>query len=132
MEAAMLAAADPIAFIPTRDADRARSFYETTLGLHFVSDDGFALNFQIGKRAGSIRLRIVRVGDFSAQIFTIFGWDVPDVEVAVADLTVRGVTFVRIQGMNQSPSGVWTVPGGTAKVAWFKDPDGNTLSVSQH
>jgi catechol 2,3-dioxygenase-like lactoylglutathione lyase family enzyme len=132
METAMLETADPIAFIPIRDADRARSFYETTLGLHFLSDDGFALNFQIGNQTGSIRLRVVRVGDFSAQIFTIFGWDVPDVEAAVAELTSRGVSFVHIQGMNQSPSGVWTVPGGTAKVAWFKDPDGNTLSVSQH
>jgi len=128
----MLATANPIAFIPTRDADRARPFYETTLRLPFLSDDGFALNFEVGSPATPIHLRVVRVGDFSAQIFTIFGWDVPDVEVAVADLTVRGVTFVRIQGMNQSPSGVWTVPGGTAKVAWFKDPDGNTLSVSQH
>ena len=123
----MLSTANPIAFIPTRDADRARPFYETTLRLPFLSDDGFALNFE----TGGILLRIVRVGEFSPQIFTIFGWDVPDVEAAVVELSGRGVEFLHIHGMQQSPSGVWTSPSG-AKVAWLKDPDGNTLSVSQH
>ena len=123
----MLDTSKPIAFIPTADADRARPFFENTLNLRFLSDDGFALNFT----TAGILLRIVRVGDFSPQIFTIFGWDVPDVEGAVAELSGRGVQFLRIQGMHQSPSGIWTAPSG-AKVAWFKDPDGNTLSVSQH
>ena len=123
----MLATANPIAFIPTADADRARPFYETTLRLPFLSDDGFALNFE----TGGILLRVVRVGEFSPHIFTIFGWDVPDVEAAVAELSGRGVQFLHIHGMQQSPSGVWTSPSG-AKVAWFKDPDGNTLSLSQH
>jgi predicted enzyme related to lactoylglutathione lyase len=123
----MLATANPIAFIPTNDAGRARAFYETTLRLPFLSDDGFALNFE----TGGILLRIVRVGDFSPHIFTIFGWDVPDVETAVTELSGRGVEFLHIHGMQQTRSGVWTAPSG-AKVAWFKDPDGNTLSVSQH
>ena len=123
----MLATANPITFIPTRDADRSRPFYEITLRLPFLSDDGFALNFE----TGGILLRIVRVGDFSPQIFTLFGWDVPDVEAAVAELSSRGVHFLHIHGMQQSSSGVWTAPSG-AKIAWFKDPDGNTLSVSQH
>lgn len=123
----MLATANPIAFIPTADADRARPFYEATLRLPFLSDDGFALNFE----TGGILLRVVRVGEFSPHIFTIFGWDVPDVEAAVAELSGRGVQFLHIHGMQQSPSGVWTSPSG-AKVAWFKDPDGNTLSLSQH
>ena len=123
----MLATANPIAFIPTRDADRARPFFETSLGLPFLSDDGFALNFE----TGGILLRVVRVGEFSPQIFTIFGFDVPDVEAAVAELSGRGVQFLQIHGMQQSTTGIWTSPSG-AKVAWFKDPDGNTLSVSQH
>lgn len=123
----MLETAKPIAFIPTSDADRARPFFENTLGLRFLSDDGFALNFY----AAGILLRVVRVGDFSPHIFTIFGFDVPDVDAAVAYLGARGVHFLRIHGMDQSPEGIWTAPGG-AKVAWFKDPDGNTLSVSQH
>ena len=124
----MLDTSKPIAFIPTRDADRARSFFENTLNLRFLSDDGFAINFV----TAGILLRVVRVGEFSPQIFTIFGWDVPDVEAAVAELSSRGVQFLRIHGMEQSPSGVWTSPGAAAKVAWFKDPDGNTLSLSQH
>jgi len=124
----MLATANPIAFIPTRDAERARPFYETTLRLPFLSDDGFALNFETGR----ILLRVVRVGDFSPHPFTIFGFDVPDVEAAVADLASRGVQFLHIHGMDQTPSGIWTAPGSAAKVAWFKDPDGNTLSISQH
>ena len=123
----MLATANPIAFIPTRDADRARPFFETTLRLPFLSDDGFALNFE----TGGILLRVVRVGEFSPQIFTIFGFDVPDVKATVAELSGRGLQFLQIHGMQQSASGIWTAPGG-AKVAWFKDPDGNTLSVSQH
>jgi len=123
----MLDTSKPIAFIPTGDADRARPFFENTLNLRFLSDDGFALNFL----TAGILLRVVRVGEFSPQIFTIFGWDVPDVEAAVAELSGRGVQFLQIHGMKQSPTGVWTAPGG-AKVAWFKDPDGNTLSVSQH
>lgn len=123
----MLDTSKPIAFIPTRDADRARPFFENTLNLRFLSDDGFALNFV----TAGILLRVVRVGEFSPHIFTIFGWDVPDVEAAVAELSGRGVQFLQIHGMNQSPSGIWTSPNG-AKVAWFKDPDGNTLSVSQH
>ena len=123
----MLSTANPIVFIPTRDADRARPFFETTLRLPFLSDDGFALNFE----TGGILLRVVRVGEFSPQIFTIFGFDVPDVEATVADLSSRGVQFLHIHGMQQSLTGIWTAPSG-AKVAWFKDPDGNTLSVSQH
>ena len=123
----MLDTSKPIAFIPTRDAGRARTFFENTLNLRFLSDDGFALNFV----TSGILLRVVRVGEFSPQIFTIFGWDVPDVEAAVSELSSRGVEFLHIHGMQQSASGVWTAPSG-AKVAWFKDPDGNTLSVSQH
>ena len=123
----MLDTSKPIAFIPTRDADRARPFFENTLNLRFLSDDGFALNFT----TAGILLRVVRVGEFSPHIFTIFGWDVPDVEAAVTELSSRGVQFLHIHGMQQSSAGVWTSPSG-AKVAWFKDPDGNTLSVSQH
>jgi catechol 2,3-dioxygenase-like lactoylglutathione lyase family enzyme len=123
----MLDTAKLMAFIPTRDADRARPFYETALALRFLSDDGFALNFE----TAGLMLRVVRVGDFSPHSFTILGWTVPNIDAAIADLTSRGVQFLRIQGMQQDPTGVWTAPGG-AKVAWFKDPDGNTLSISQH
>jgi catechol 2,3-dioxygenase-like lactoylglutathione lyase family enzyme len=123
----MLASTRLIAFIPTRDAGRARSFYETTLGLPILHDDGFALVAQVS----GITLRIVRVGDFTPFPFTLLGWDVPDISAAVADLAARGIQFLRFPGMEQDASGIWTAPGSAARIAWFKDPDGNILSLSQ-
>jgi catechol 2,3-dioxygenase-like lactoylglutathione lyase family enzyme len=117
-----------IGFIPTRNAARTRVFYESTLGLRFVSDDNFALVFD----SNGTMIRIVRVPDFTPFPFTLLGWDVPDIDAAVADLTAKGVQFVRYTFLEQSPTGVWTAPGNAAKVAWFPDPDGNLLSLSQH
>jgi catechol 2,3-dioxygenase-like lactoylglutathione lyase family enzyme len=123
----MLANNPIVAFIPTRDAARSRSFYEGTLGLRFVSDDAFALVMD----ANGTTLRIVRVADFTPFPFTILGWQVEDIHASVAELTARGLQFTRYEFLNQAPDGVWTAPGG-AKVAWFLDPDHNTLSLSQH
>ncbi len=116
-----------IAFIPTKDAARARSFYEGTLGLRFVSDDSFALVMD----ANGTMLRIARVGDFTPMPFTILGWEVNNIENTVTEMTSKGVQFSRYAFLAQSADGVWSAPGG-AKVAWFLDPDGNTLSLSQH
>lgn len=117
-----------VGFIPTRDAARARTFYETTLGLRFVSDDNFALVFD----SNGTMIRIARVPDFTPFLFTLLGWEVPDIESTVADLAAKGVQFARYGFLDQSPSGIWTAPGNVAKVAWFPDPDGNLLSLSQH
>ncbi|HEY4379532.1 MAG TPA: VOC family protein [Acidobacteriaceae bacterium] len=117
-----------IGFIPTCDADRARAFYESTLGLRFISDDNFALVFD----SNGTMIRIARVPDFTPFQFTLLGWEVPDIDAAVADLTAKGVQFAHYSFLEQSPAGVWTAPGGAAKVAWFPDPDGNLLSLSQH
>jgi catechol 2,3-dioxygenase-like lactoylglutathione lyase family enzyme len=117
-----------IAFIPTRDAARARDFYETTLGLRFVHDDNFAIVMD----ANGTTIRIARVPEYSPFPFTLLGWDVPDIDAAVADLAGKGVQFSRYSFLEQSPNGVWNAPGGAAKVAWFLDPDGNILSLSQH
>ena len=76
-------------------------------------------------------LRIARVKEFTPFPFTVLGWEVEAIEQAVADLGAKGVTFERFPGLRQDPLGIWTAPAG-AKVAWFKDPDGNVLSVSQH
>jgi catechol 2,3-dioxygenase-like lactoylglutathione lyase family enzyme len=124
----MLSNSPLIAFVPTRDAARAHAFYETTLGLRFVSDDGFALVFD---SAGSM-VRIARVGDFTPFPFTLLGWNVPDIDAAVAALAAKCVQFNRYGFLEQSSSGIWTAPGNAARVAWFPDPDGNTLSLSQH
>jgi catechol 2,3-dioxygenase-like lactoylglutathione lyase family enzyme len=127
----------PIAFIPTTNAAAARDFYETALGLNFVSDDDFAMVFRIGptqtpgEANSGIMLRVVRAPAFTPAPFTIFGWEVTDIHATIADLTTRGVEFLRIGYFEQNEAGVWTAPGGT-QVAWFKDPDGNTLSLSTH
>ena len=117
-----------IGFIPTRDAARARAFYESTLGLRFVQDDNFALVME----SNGATIRIARVGDFTPYPFTVLGWAVEDIDAAVATLTAKGVEFNRYSFLEQSPNGVWIAPGNAAKVAWFPDPDGNTLSLSQH
>ena len=117
-----------VAFIPTRDAARARAFYETTLGLRFVHDDTFALIFD----SNGTMIRIARIPEFTPFPFTLLGWEVPDIDAAGADLTAKGVQFNHYGFPDQAPNGVWTAPGGAAKVAWFPDPDGNTLSVSEH
>jgi catechol 2,3-dioxygenase-like lactoylglutathione lyase family enzyme len=119
----------PIAFIPTNNPAASRAFYETTLGLTFVSDDNFALVFRVGP--AQTMLRVVRSGPFTPAPFTIFGWEVTDIHATVADLTTSGVELLRFSFLEQDEAGVWTSPDGS-KVAWFKDPDGNTLSLSTH
>jgi catechol 2,3-dioxygenase-like lactoylglutathione lyase family enzyme len=122
----MLTHSPLVAFIPTKDATRARRFYET-LGLRFVSDDAFAIVMD----ANGTMVRIVRVDDFTPFPFTILGWQVKDIHKTVAEMTGQAVKFNRYPFLEQSADGVWTAPGG-ARVAWFIDPDGNTLSLSQH
>jgi len=104
----MLATSPIIAFIPTKDAARARAFYEGILGLRFLSDDGFAIVMD----ANGTMVRIARAGDFTPAPFTILGWQVQDIDPAVATLTAKGVRFSRYGFLEQSDTGVWTAPGG--------------------
>jgi catechol 2,3-dioxygenase-like lactoylglutathione lyase family enzyme len=116
-----------VGFIPTRDGDAARVFYETRVGLRFISDDQFAVVFQSGENI----IRIARTGSFTPAPFTILGWESSNIEQDIIEMTARGVKFERYDYMGpQDKLGIWTAPGG-AKVAWFKDPDGNTLSIAQ-
>jgi catechol 2,3-dioxygenase-like lactoylglutathione lyase family enzyme len=125
----MLASMDIIAFVPTRNPNKARKFFETTLGLRFVSDDQFAIVFD----ANGVMVRVVDVSgvaDYKPAPFTILGWSVSSVGKTVNALQKKGVQFERYPGMEQDQLGVWSSPGG-AKVAWFKDPDGNVLSLTE-
>ena len=124
----MLAQAELIAFIPTIDADRARKFYVDTLGLTFVSDDQFAITI----RSGATDIRIARMEAFNPSPYTVLGWKVTDINAVVQQLTAAGITFERYPFLEQDANGVWSAPDGAAKVAWFKDPDGSVLSISQH
>ncbi len=123
----MLAASKVIGFVPTKDPTSARDFYERKLGFRFVSDDPFALVF----RAGETMIRIAKAQDFTPAPYTVLGWEVRDIEAVVRWLQERGVAFEKYPFVKDQELGIWTAPGGN-KVAWFKDPDGNVLSVSQH
>lgn len=115
-----------MAFLLTKDKSRAKAFYADTLGLTFVRDDGFALVFN----ANGTMLRISEMKEFTPQKGTTLGWEVDDLPAAVRELAQRGIHFERF-GMPQDDLGIWTAPGGD-QVAWFKDPDGNLLSLSRH
>jgi catechol 2,3-dioxygenase-like lactoylglutathione lyase family enzyme len=123
----MLGSINIVAFVPTRDSAKAREFYEGVLGLRFVKDDGFAMVLD----ANGIMIRVAKVADFKPAQFTILGWQVVEIEKVVEELTSRGVHFEIFGFFKQDTLGIWTAPTGD-KVAWFKDPDGNILSVSQH
>jgi catechol 2,3-dioxygenase-like lactoylglutathione lyase family enzyme len=125
----MLACAIPMGFLAVGDFVRARAFYEGVLGLEFVSQDDVTLVL----RSGPIFVRLAVPPDRVAAPHTVFGWCVADIDAVVAALSDKGVTFEHYAhfGDSQRPDGVWSAPSGD-KVAWFKDPDGNLLSLSQH
>jgi catechol 2,3-dioxygenase-like lactoylglutathione lyase family enzyme len=123
----MLASMNMIGFLLTKDYDKARAFYEGNLGFEFVSLDQFALVMQAGKSM----IRIVKVPTSTPLQSTVLGWEVDDIGTIVDWLTKRGVVFEKYPFVQDKERGIWTAPGGT-KVAWFKDPDGNVLSVSEH
>lgn len=128
MSESILGGSDVVAFAPTTDPAKARAFYEGILGLHLASDEQpFALVFD----ANGIMLRVTTVHDLTPQQFTILGWRVTDIQATVDRLAAAGVSFERFKGMNDGdPRGIWNAPSG-ARIAWFKDPDGNVLSVTE-
>ncbi len=122
----MLGSAPVITFLAATDTARARDFYENTVGLTFVSEDPFAMVFT----ANGVMLRIVTLDAFTPMGMTVLGWTVTDIAGTVDALRSRGVMFERYPGLTQDDAGVWPSPSG-AKVAWFKDPDGNVLSLTE-
>jgi catechol 2,3-dioxygenase-like lactoylglutathione lyase family enzyme len=122
----MLAQSDLVAFLATTDAATAKAFYGDALGLALVLDDGFALMFD----AHGTTLRISRVETATIAPYTVLGWHVANAPATVRELAARGVVFERYAGIEQDELGIWTTPDGS-QVAWFKDPDGNLLSVTQ-
>jgi catechol 2,3-dioxygenase-like lactoylglutathione lyase family enzyme len=122
----MLATSAVIAFAASTDLERARAFYEHTLGLRFVEQNDFACVFD----ANGVMLRVTAVAEVATPGYTVLGWRVADIEQAVDALVSKGVRFNRYDGMQQDAHGIWTAPGGD-KVAWFLDPDGNNLSLTE-
>ncbi len=122
----MLDTAPIVVFVPATNLELARRFYEGTLGLTVEEVTSFACVL----RARDTMMRITKVDDLRPQPFTVLGWAVPEIRHVVRDLAARGVEFTRYEGMGQDGDGIWTTPGGDL-VAWFTDPDGNTLSLTQ-
>ena len=123
----MLDAGKMVGFVPTKDYDKARAFYEGKLGCEFVSLDQFALVVRVGGH----KIRIAKIADFTPLQGTILGWEVSNTEEVVKWLAMRGVATEKYPFVPDKELGIWTAPSGD-KVAWFKDPDGNILSVSEH
>jgi len=123
----MLGSCDLLAFIIATDAARAKAFYGETLGLRFVSQDEYAVVFD----ANGIMLRVTIMTGHKPAEHTIVGWSVADIAETGAALVKAGVTLEKYTFIEQDEAGIWTAPDGSAKVAWFKDPDGNVLSISQ-
>jgi catechol 2,3-dioxygenase-like lactoylglutathione lyase family enzyme len=122
----VLGEATVVAFLATSDAARARDFYTGALGLRVVEDGPFALVLD----AGGVTLRVQKVERVSVPAGTAIGWSVPDVDTVVRGLAERGVEFLRYERLEQDELGIWESPAG-ARVAWFTDPDGNVLSVTE-
>lgn len=122
----MLGDADLVAFVPTRDLSVAKEFYEQVLGLRVVDESELAVVYD----ANGTRLRVARVDQVTIAPYTVLGWRVDNIAAQLAMLRRAGVTPRRYDGMQQDEDGVWMAPSGT-RVAWFSDPDGNTLSLEQ-
>ena len=115
-----------IAFLATLDSARARTFYESVLGLEFILEDDFAIVFN----AGGVELRIQKVSALTPQPHTQLGWSVASLDEVVTALRERGASFEIYSFLDQDQNGIWISPSG-AKIAWLKDPDGNLLSVTE-
>ena len=121
-----LGSADLVAFVAATDLGRAREFYEHVLGLTVVDDNPFACVFD----TRGTTLRVTKVDAPRTAGYTVLGWETADIAAVMHDLAARGVTFDRFPGMTQDDLGIWETPTGD-RVAWFEDPDGNTLSLTQ-
>lgn len=122
-----LTSATPVTFILTADPNASRAFYADTLDLPLGPQDAFATVYDLGHCI----LRVTEIPGFTAGPHPVLGWKVEDIGATVEALTAKGVTFTIYDGFGQDAFGIWTAPDGTAKVAWFNDPDGNVLSLTQ-
>ena len=118
----------PLVFVLTADRAKAKPFYADVLGLRLLGEDDHAATFDIGNRTP---MRLTDVPGHVGAPHTVLGWHVADIRAAMAALRAKGVEFKIYEGFGQDPEGVWSSPDGGAKIAWFTDPDGNGLSLTQ-
>jgi len=117
----------PILLSATANPEASRDFYEKKLGFSFISDDTFALVFKVG----DLDLRVQKVEKVEEVAHTVLGWSVENIEQTVTELNSKGIKFEIYEGMEQDKLGIWASPSG-AKIAWFKNPDNNTLSITEY
>ena len=122
----MLASKELKAFVPTTNPEKAKSFYKNILGLKLLSEDNYALEFD----ANGTSLRVTIVPELTPQGFTVLGWNVDDIDSTIQSLNQKNVFCEKYEFLQQNELGIWVSPSG-AKVAWFKDPDGNILSLTE-
>lgn len=120
--------APPVTFVITAHRTRSKLFYAGVLGLRVLGEDDHAVTFDLGNRTP---MRLTTVPDHKPSSHTVLGWHVADIRTAVRDLKAKGAEFQVYDGYGQDGDGVWSSPDGGAKVAWFNDPDGNVLSLTQ-
>lgn len=123
----VLESAKPVVIIATRDRAISMPWYRDTLGLKLLSEDPYAAVFAL---CGAV-MRLSTIENWTPHEHTVFGFEVSDISASVRALIARGVKFIVYPGFGQSEDGVWTSPDGAAKVAWFNDPDGNNLSLTE-
>jgi catechol 2,3-dioxygenase-like lactoylglutathione lyase family enzyme len=123
----ILKSAEPMAFILVRDREKAKAFYSNVLGLAFISEDDFAVTYDLN----GIILRLTTVEDWTPHPHTVIGWSVPDIAATSMALAAKGVKFSIFEGFGQDELGIWTSPDGKRKVNWFNDPEGNVLSLKE-
>jgi catechol 2,3-dioxygenase-like lactoylglutathione lyase family enzyme len=122
------ASSQPVCFVITANRPHARAFYADVLGLRLLGEDDHAATFDVGNRTA---LRLSDFAEHKPSGQTVLGWNVADIRESVRALTAKGVKFHVFEGMGQDADGVWQSPAGGASVAWFSDPDGNVLSLTQ-
>jgi len=118
------------AAVAVSDMDRARAFYEGKLGLSVGTDSGDNVAYRCGE--GTVIHVYLSPDHAGKATATLAGWYVDDVESIVDELVFNGVAFERYDEgpTTTDEKGIATFDGG-ARVAYFKDPDGNTLSIAQ-
>jgi catechol 2,3-dioxygenase-like lactoylglutathione lyase family enzyme len=122
-----LKGASPVCFILVADMAASRPFYTEVLGLTETGADQYAIGYDLG----GTPLRLTEVHGHLPHPHTVLGWQVDDIVASVRALTARGVAFQIYDGFGQDSDGIWTAPDGHAKIAWFADPEGNNLSLTE-
>jgi len=127
MDKPFATSAKTMTFIVTRDRTKSKAFYGGVLGFALTSEDDFAAVFD----TNGTKLRISTVPNHAPAAHTVLGWEVSDIVATVKSLTAKGVKFTVYEGFGQDNLGIWKAPGSSSRVAWFLDPDGNNLSLTQ-